>query len=112
MHKFTPRIRRDGKRCHGGDDRQDRARDRTAGSRFAAHICARASASGNLGGWQVGASAAFLQCAGRVGGHRGRAQSERLEQIPFRRLFDVPPPQKRWNELHFPQRVSALHITK
>jgi anaerobic selenocysteine-containing dehydrogenase len=71
-----------------------------AGHRFASHIW-RGPASGQLGGWQVARALHFLSvlvgAVGRPGGTNPSAWSKYRPQ-----LFDFPPPQDHWNDLHFP----------
>jgi anaerobic selenocysteine-containing dehydrogenase len=78
-----------------------------AGHRFASHIW-RGPASGQLGGWQVARALHFLSvlvgAVGRPGGTNPSAWSKYRPQ-----LFDVPPPQHQWNELHFPRDYPLSH---
>ena len=71
-----------------------------AGERFATHNW-RSAASGNLGGWCVSRALHFLNVltgsVGTVGGTSPNAWNKFKPQF-----FDVPPAQKFWNELHFP----------
>jgi anaerobic selenocysteine-containing dehydrogenase len=72
-----------------------------AGSRFASHLW-RGSSSGNLGGWQTARALMLLHVltgsVGTPGGHNPNAWNK---FVP--RPFKNPPPQKRWNELLYPQ---------
>jgi anaerobic selenocysteine-containing dehydrogenase len=78
-----------------------------AGHRFASHIW-RGPASGQLGGWQVARALHFLSvlvgAVGRPGGTNPSAWSKYRPQ-----LFDVPPPQEHWNDLHFPRDYPLSH---
>lgn len=71
-----------------------------AGERFATHNW-RSASSGNLGGWCVSRCLHFLNVltgsVGTVGGTSPNAWSKFKPQF-----HDVPPAQKFWNELHFP----------
>jgi anaerobic selenocysteine-containing dehydrogenase len=71
-----------------------------AGSRFATHNW-RSAASGNLGGWAVSRCLHFLNVlTGSVGTKGGTSPNSWNKFKPT--FFDVPPAQKFWNELHFP----------
>ena len=71
-----------------------------AGSRFATHNW-RSAASGNLGGWAVSRALHFLNVlTGSVGTVGGTSPNSWNKFKP--QFFDVPPAQKFWNELHFP----------
>jgi len=71
-----------------------------AGSRFASHNW-RSAGSGNLGGWAVARCLHFLNVlTGSVGTEGGTAPNVWNKYKP--KFFDNPPPQKFWNELHFP----------
>ena len=71
-----------------------------AGERFATHNW-RSAASGNLGGWCVSRTLHFLNViTGSVGTKGGTSPNTWSKFKP--KFFDVPPPQKFWNELHFP----------
>ena len=73
----------------------------TAGSRFASHLW-RGSASGNLGGWQSARALTLLHVlTGSVGTEGGHNLNAWNKFVP--KPFKVPPPQKRWNELLYPQ---------
>jgi len=78
-----------------------------AGHRFAAHNW-RGPASAHLGGWQVARCLQFLSvlvgAVGTPGGTNPNAWSKFRPQ-----LFDVPPAQKVWNELHFPREYPLAH---
>ena len=72
-----------------------------AGERFASHTWRSASA-GNLGCWCVARNLHFLQVlTGSVGTKGGTSPNSWNKFKP--QFFDVPPAQKFWNELHFPQ---------
>ncbi len=72
-----------------------------AGSRFASHNW-RSAASGNLGGWCVSRCLHFLTViTGSIGTIGGTSPNSWNKFKP--KFFDVPPAQKFWNELHFPQ---------
>lgn len=72
-----------------------------AKGRFASHNW-RSAASGNLGGWAVSRCLHFLTVlTGSVGTKGGTAPNSWNKFKPT--FFDVPPPQKFWNELHFPK---------
>jgi anaerobic selenocysteine-containing dehydrogenase len=71
-----------------------------AGERFANHNW-RSAASGNLGGWCVSRCLHFLNVlTGSVGAKGGTSPNSWSKFKPT--FFDVPPAQKFWNELHFP----------
>jgi len=72
-----------------------------AGSRFASHNW-RAAGSGNLGGWAVARCLHFLNVlTGSVGTIGGTSPNGWNKFKPT--MFDNPPAQKFWNELHFPK---------
>ena len=78
-----------------------------AGSRFASHNW-RGPASGHLGGWQVARSLHFLSVlVGAVGTEGGTSPSAWNKFRP--QLFDLPPAQDIWNELHFPPEYPLAH---
>ncbi|MEK7483603.1 MAG: molybdopterin-dependent oxidoreductase [Planctomycetota bacterium] len=78
-----------------------------AGTRFAAHNW-RGAGSGNLGGWQVARCLHFLSVlTGSVGTLGGTSPSGWNKFKPT--LFDTPPAQKFWNELHFPKEYPLSH---
>jgi anaerobic selenocysteine-containing dehydrogenase len=78
-----------------------------AGSRFAAHTW-RAAGSGNLGGWCVARALHFLSVlTGSVGTEGGTLPAGWNKFVPT--FFDNPPPQKAWNELHFPPEWPLCH---
>lgn len=71
-----------------------------AGERFASHNW-RSAASGNLGGWCVSRALHFLTVlTGAVGAKGGTSPNSWNKFKP--QFFDVPPAQKFWNKLHFP----------
>ena len=71
-----------------------------AGERFATHNW-RSAAAGNLGGWCVSRCLHFLNVlTGSVGTKGGTSPNSWNKFKP--QFFDVPPAQKFWNELHFP----------
>lgn len=71
-----------------------------AKGRFASHNW-RSAASGNLGGWCVSRCLHFLTVlTGSVGTKGGTSPNSWNKFKP--KFFDVPPAQKFWNELHFP----------
>ena len=71
-----------------------------AGSRFATHNW-RGPSTGNLGGWQVSRALHFIcVLVGAVGTKGGTLPNLWNKFKP--NFFDNPPPQNRWNELHFP----------
>lgn len=71
-----------------------------AGERFSTHTW-RSAASGNLGGWCVSRCLHFLNVlTGSVGTVGGTSPNEWSKFKP--QFHDVPPAQKFWNELHFP----------
>ena len=78
-----------------------------AGHRFASHNW-RGPASGHLGGWQVARCLHFLSVlVGAVGTEGGTAPNAWTKFKP--QLFDQPPPQNHWNELHFPRDYPLCH---
>lgn len=71
-----------------------------AGEKFATHNW-RSAASGNLGGWAVSRALHFLNVVtGSVGTVGGTSPNGWNKFKPT--MFDNPPAQKFWNELHFP----------
>lgn len=71
-----------------------------AGEKFAAHNW-RSAGSGNLGGWCVSRCLHFLNVlTGSVGTVGGTSPNAWNKFKPT--MFDNPPAQKFWNELHFP----------
>lgn len=71
-----------------------------AKGRFASHNW-RSAASGNLGGWAVSRCLHFLTVlTGSVGTKGGTSPNSWNKFKP--KFFDVPPAQRFWNELHFP----------
>jgi anaerobic selenocysteine-containing dehydrogenase len=78
-----------------------------AGSRLATHNW-RAASSGNLGGWAVSRCLHFLNVlTGSVGTVGGTLPSGWNKVKPD--LFDKPPAQKFWNNLHFPDEYPLAH---
>ncbi|MFQ5707735.1 MAG: molybdopterin-dependent oxidoreductase [bacterium] len=78
-----------------------------AGSRFASHNW-RSAGSGNLGGWAVARCLHFLNVlTGSVGTVGGTSPSGWNKFKPS--MFDKPPAQKFWNELHFPNDYPLAH---
>jgi anaerobic selenocysteine-containing dehydrogenase len=78
-----------------------------AGSRFATHTWRSASA-GNLGGWCVARALQFLSVlTGSVGTVGGTSPSGWNKFKPT--LPNMPPAQKFWNELHFPNEYPLAH---
>ncbi len=78
-----------------------------AGSALSTHVW-RAAAAGNLGGWQVARALFFLNVlTGSVGTPGGTAPnlSNKFIPMPWRK----PPPQKVWNELHWPKEYPLAH---
>lgn len=71
-----------------------------AGERFASHNW-RSAGSGNLGGWCVARALHFLQVVtGSVGTKGGTSPNSWSKFKPS--FHSVPPAQRFWNELHFP----------
>ncbi|HRX28771.1 MAG TPA: molybdopterin-dependent oxidoreductase [Saprospiraceae bacterium] len=71
-----------------------------AGERVSTHNW-RSASSGNLGGWCVARALHFLNVVtGSVGTKGGTGFEDWSKFHP--QFFDVPPSQKFWNELHFP----------
>lgn len=71
-----------------------------AGTQFASHTW-RSASIGNLGGWTVSRALHFLNVVvGSVGSVGGTSPNSWSKFKP--EFFDVPPGQKFWNELHFP----------
>ncbi len=78
-----------------------------AGERFSSHNW-RSAGSGNLGGWAVARCLHFLNVlTGSVGTVGGTSPSAWNKFKP--NLFDKPPAQKFWNELHFPREYPLAH---
>ncbi len=78
-----------------------------AGTRLATHNW-RSAASGNLGGWAVARALHFLNVlTGSVGTEGGTSPSGWNKVKPT--VFDQPPAQKFWNELHFPNEYPLAH---
>ncbi len=78
-----------------------------AGTRFASHNW-RSAGSGNLGGWAVARCLHFLNVlTGSVGSYGGTSPSGWNKFKPA--VFDKPPAQKFWNELHFPKEYPLAH---
>src|SRR5207244_455038 len=78
-----------------------------AGHRFASHNW-RGPASAHLGGWQVARCLHFLSVlVGAVGTEGGTGPNAWSKFKP--QLFDVPPPQDVWNDLHFPLEYPLGH---
>lgn len=75
--------------------------------RLATHVW-RSAASGNLGGWQVARTLFFLNVlTGSVGTRGGTSANSWNKFVP--KPFDAPPPQKKWNELLFPNEWPLAH---
>jgi anaerobic selenocysteine-containing dehydrogenase len=75
--------------------------------RLASHVW-RSAASGNLGGWQVARTLFFLNVlTGSVGTRGGTSANAWNKFVP--QPFDVPPPQKKWNELLYPKEWPLAH---
>jgi anaerobic selenocysteine-containing dehydrogenase len=75
--------------------------------RLATHVW-RSAASGNLGGWQVARTLFFLNVlTGSVGVRGGVSANAWNKFVP--KPFDVPPPQKKWNELLLPKEWPLAH---
>ncbi|MEK7249464.1 MAG: molybdopterin-dependent oxidoreductase, partial [Bacteroidota bacterium] len=78
-----------------------------AGTRLSTHNW-RSAGSGNLGGWQVARCLHFLNVlTGSIGTEGGTLPSGWNKFKP--KFFDVPPAQKFWNELHFPNDYPLSH---
>lgn len=78
-----------------------------AGTRFATHNW-RSAGSGNLGGWAVARCLHFLNVlTGSVGTVGGTSPSGWNKFKPT--VFDKPPAQKFWNELHWPLEYPLTH---
>jgi anaerobic selenocysteine-containing dehydrogenase len=78
-----------------------------AGTQFATHNW-RSAGSGNLGGWAVARCLHFLNVlTGSVGTVGGTSPSGWNKFKP--NVFDKPPAQKFWNELHFPNEYPLAH---
>jgi anaerobic selenocysteine-containing dehydrogenase len=78
-----------------------------AGTQFATHNW-RSAGSGNLGGWAVARCLHFLNVlTGSVGVVGGTSPSGWNKFKP--NVFDKPPAQKFWNELHFPNEYPLAH---
>lgn len=79
-----------------------------AGTRFAADNW-RGPSAGHLGGWQISRSLHFLNVlTGAVGAKGGSLPNAWNKFDPT--FFDNPPPQKYWNELHFPEEYPLSHF--
>ncbi|MCH8807662.1 MAG: molybdopterin-dependent oxidoreductase, partial [Planctomycetes bacterium] len=78
-----------------------------AGSRFCSHTW-RGATAGHLGGWQVARCIFFLNVltgsVGTVGGTSPSAWHKYKAN-----LIDPPPPNDRWNELHWPREYPLAH---
>lgn len=78
-----------------------------AGNRLATHNW-RSASSGNLGGWSVSRCLHLLNVlTGSVGNCGGTLPSGWNKVKPD--VFDKPPAQKFWNELHFPREYPLSH---
>lgn len=78
-----------------------------ARTKFASHNW-RSAASGNLGGWAVARCLHFLNVlTGSVGTVGGTSPSGWNKFKPT--VFDNPPAQRFWNELHFPDEYPLAH---
>ncbi len=75
--------------------------------RLASHVW-RSASSGNLGGWQVARTLFFLNVlTGSVGTRGGTSANSWNKFSP--KPFNVPPAQKKWNELLLPQEWPLAH---
>jgi len=78
-----------------------------AGTRFSCHNW-RSAGAGNLGGWAVARCLHFLNVlTGSVGTEGGTSPSAWNKFKPA--SYATPPPQKLWNELHFPNEYPLSH---
>ncbi len=78
-----------------------------AGSRFSTHTW-RAAASGYLGGWAVARCLHFLTVlTGSVGTPGGTSPSGWNKFKPS--MFDKPPAQRFWNDIHWPMEFPLAH---
>ncbi|HEX7927997.1 MAG TPA: molybdopterin-dependent oxidoreductase, partial [bacterium] len=78
-----------------------------AGRKFAAHTW-RGPTTGNLGGWQVARCLHFLSVlTGSVGTKGGTLPNAWNKFKPT--FFKDAPPQKHWNELHYPDEYPLTH---
>jgi anaerobic selenocysteine-containing dehydrogenase len=78
-----------------------------AGSRFCSHTW-RGAASAHLGGWQVSRCLMLLHAlTGSYGTHGGCLPAAWSKYKAH--LFNVPPPQNHWNELHWPREYPLAH---
>ncbi len=95
-------VCRERKWSQGRGHRQDSARDRDRRQPICLASVARERVR-QTGRMAAGARVDAAACADRIGRNRRRTQSECLEQVCPARPFKIPPPQKRWNELLYPQ---------
>ena len=92
LRPLHPRVRRAGKRRPGRGDRPGGTRSRSAGSRFSSHVW-RASAAGNLGGWQSARALVLLHAlTGSLGTRGGLSPNTWDKFVP--EPFKVPPAQE------------------
>ena len=78
-----------------------------AGSRFASHVW-RASAAGNLGGWQSARALVLLHAlTGSLGTKGGVSPNSWDKFVP--EPFKMPPAQQHWNELIYPPEWPLSH---
>ncbi|MCA9243618.1 MAG: molybdopterin-dependent oxidoreductase [Phycisphaerales bacterium] len=78
-----------------------------AGERFCSHTW-RGAASAHLGGWQVARCLFFLHVLTGSVGTRGGCSPSAWSKYKAD-LINMPPPQKTWNELHWPREYPLAH---
>lgn len=107
LAKFTPEFAEAESGVPAQQIREVAAEIARAGTRLATHNW-RSASSGNLGGWSVSRALHLLNVlTGSVGTVGGTSPSGWNKVKP--KVFDTPPAQKFWNELHFPNEFPLAH---